>query len=88
MNIREIINSKIPKRPILTPKQLLDTGFFKHKNTLSAWRKERKGPKFFYLSERNPVYLREDVVEWLVEKYENSNFEVSPTKNKTKDKSD
>lgn len=42
-------------------------------HTVRSWRRIGKGPKFFQISERKVFYRREDVEQWLNEKYQESN---------------
>lgn len=64
-DIRQEIQSSIPKRPILKPQELVKLGIGSS-STLVSWRKQGIGPRWFKFSDRCYGYLREDVIEWLM----------------------
>lgn len=60
------LQSKIPKRPFLKPMELVRLGIAS-KTALGLWRKKGVGPKWIQTSDRAYIYLREDVINWLIE---------------------
>ena len=65
-SLRDEILEKLPMRLILKPRDLVKLGIAST-STLVRMRKLGIGPRWFQIADRCIGYLREDVVEWLIQ---------------------
>lgn len=65
-DLRKEILDKVPMKLILKPQELVKLGIGST-STLVKWRKDGIGPRWFRFSDRCIGYLREDVIDWLIQ---------------------
>lgn len=64
------VEARLPRKDLVTSKDLVDAGIITNINTLVNWRNNGQGPSFLRISSGQVRYLRSSVMEWLRSTYQ------------------